>query len=138
MLVGARSSLKMFAIVFALQGLVVSFAHAKDLNAVALYRRCYVHLTGETPALNDANLPAIRNGTKDPIRTCLDLLDAADIDPNDSEGKLKSPANETSLKILNNLYELQLTFVKNKVPATSNFLEDFASTDDIYDHTAVG
>jgi hypothetical protein len=111
---------------------------AADLKPTALYRRCYIHLTGESPALNDPKLAQVRSGAIDPIDACLELFDSATIDTNDAFGRLLNQSNPDSLKVLNNFYKLQLTFVKNKVPGVSNFLEDIASTDDVYDNTAVG
>ncbi|RYZ78123.1 MAG: hypothetical protein EOP06_29640, partial [Proteobacteria bacterium] len=57
--------------------LPLSAVRAETLSKEALYVRCYSQVTGVRPLESDANLPALRAGTGDPITACLKIVDEA-------------------------------------------------------------
>jgi len=112
---------------------------SKELSDAQIYRRCYFHLIGESPMLNDSNLMAIQNKQKTALQACQNLLDRMRIDPNDSLGRLIDPNDTVALSGLRNIYRVTNGFIKTKrlEGAITNFFEDFASAEDIMDTTAV-
>lgn len=114
-------------------------SYSRTLSEAELYRRCYAHLIGESPLLNDTNLVAIKSGSKSGYQGCLNLLDRMTINPSDSQGRLVDPADTVAVKGLRNIYNVTGQFAGSKrfEGAITNFFEDYASGEDILDNTAV-
>lgn len=125
--------------ILALISLLAIPVFARDLSEVELYRRCYAHLIGESPLLNDSNLASIRSGSKSAMQACNSLLDRMTINTSDPQGKLIDPADTVAVKGLRNIYNITNQFVSSKrfEGAITNFFEDYASGEDILDNTAV-
>lgn len=114
-------------------------ALSRTLSDAELYRRCYAHLIGESPLLNDTNLVAIKSGSKSGDQGCSNLLDRMTINPNDPQGRLLNPDDFIAVKGLRNIYNVTGQFVASKRfdGAITNYFEDYASGEDILDNTAV-
>ena len=104
-------------------------ALSRTLSEAELYRRCYAHLIGESPLLNDTNLVAIKSGSKSGTQGCNNLLDRMTINPNDSQGRLNDPSDLVAVKGMRNLYNVTGQFVASKrfEGAITNFFEDYSS-----------
>jgi hypothetical protein len=114
-------------------------ALSRTLSEAELYRRCYAHLIGESPLLNDTNLVAIKSGSKSGTQACNNLLDRMTINPNDSQGRLNDPSDLVAVKGMRNLYNVTGQFVASKrfEGTITNYFEDYASGEDILDNTAI-
>lgn len=125
--------------ILVLIGLLAIPTFAKDLSEVELYRRCYAHLIGESPLLNDSNLLAIRSGAKSAMQGCNSLLDRMTINSSDAQGRLIDPTDIVAVKGLRNIYNITNQFVGSKrfEGSITNFFEDYATGEDILDNTAV-
>lgn len=120
-----------------LVGLLTVPVFAKNLSEIEIYRRCYAHLIGESPMLNDPNLSAIRGGSKTANQACNSLLDRMTINPNDAQGRMIDPTDAVAVKGLRNIYNLTNQFAGTKrfEGSITNFFEDYASSEDIFDNT---
>lgn len=114
-------------------------AFSRTLSEAEVYRRCYAHLIGESPLLNDSNLLAIKSGSKSANQACINLLDRMTINPSDVQGRLTDPSDVVAVKGLRNIYNVTNQFVASKrfEGTITNFFEDYASGEDILDNTIV-
>lgn len=99
----------------ALVALLAAPARASQtpLSEVALFIRCYQHLTNRYPAANDARRLAVAAGTKTAVAACLEVLDTAQLQANGyisgHSGPVAglatqaSPANAEGLAVLRTL-----------------------------------
>jgi len=93
-------------------GLGGQSSFAETLSNVAVFYRCYAHLTQRRPAYNDPLTIAVRSGARDPISACLEVLDHArftqagqtQIDPNDP----------LAITVLQTIHKLHSSWFLNK------------------------
>lgn len=72
-----------------------------ELSELALYNRCFSHLTTKTPALNDAYLSKVASGAISATDACVAVLKSATLQSN---GIIKDKKNQTAKDVLNTFY----------------------------------
>lgn len=87
-------------------------ANAVTLSSEALYLRCYAQIT-QLKAPSDARLTAVKNGTKDPITACLEVLDSAMLTGN-SGTTLGNTADTVAVAVLRNFHSLHYSWFHSK------------------------
>lgn len=107
---------------------------AEDLSATALFYRCYAQMTQSRPDRNSDRVQAVRNGSKDPITACLEILDSAKL--NNTTGRTAN--NTVAKKVLKTFHNLHSSWFQAKqFPENFTFLRN-KSNRFIHDSTSPG
>jgi hypothetical protein len=105
-------------------------AVASDLTEVALYTRCYAHLTGRRVPFSDAELLHVRQGSRKAADACSALLDRTTLD---DHGRL-APAGDAEKLVLNHFYEAYRSwFAVQRFEDAVPMNEFTRATYDVYD-----
>lgn len=90
------------------------FAQAQEvLNEVALFNRCYAHLTQLRPAQSDPLLAQVKAGSKSALQACTEILDLASFSA--AAGTQIADANNTVAKaVLNSLHQLHRSWAREQ------------------------
>lgn len=95
----------------AILAFVLSFcAQAEQLTELALFYRCYSHLTQSRPALNDTLTMQVINKTKTAIQACTEVLNSVSFN---SSGVIATD-NERNRIVLNNFHRLHASWFQIK------------------------
>lgn len=121
-------------IVVAVATLACLTADAKPLSEVALFQRCYVHLTGHPVPLNDSRIEQIRSGSTSALQACYAVLDNARLQ---DSGRPKNESSE-SRQVLKQFFNLHRSwFSANTQEQAAGFSADYVNTSsDVYDFSA--
>lgn len=114
-------------ITFSVIILAVASAPARDLTNVEIFSRCYAQIAQLFPAPTNPRLVAVRNGTKDPIVACLEILDLARFNNN---GQIPNVTDNDAVAVLRTMHNLHSSWLD-----TSDFpnIADFGNNRDLRD-----
>ncbi len=131
-----------FIPVFYLLALVNAFAQdnsQQPLSELALFNRCYAHLTQKALPLKHALKNQIKSGSMTALNACMQVLDSAKlIESGGSEGKLISDTNE-SRDVLLSLNDFHRTwFTNDHIVKAIGYLEDFNGQPYVHDEAEAG
>jgi len=74
----------------------------QPLSQVALFHRCYAHLTGKRASFNHPLLQQVRSGAITAVNACMEVLDQARFD---SDGEMLQPSSEDGVRVIHQLYQ---------------------------------
>ena len=114
--------------------LVTSFFSAKSetLSNVALFQRCYRHMTQTVPDKNSGLFQEVKAGSISALDACESLLNKTNFNSN-SNNRLSNPNDEEALNVLRTFNYLHYSWFANKTfpPVSSNF----RFSKDFFDYT---
>lgn len=91
--------------------LSASSVSAETLSPVALYHRCYAHITQLRVPAGDSRLAAVKAGIKDPIAACLEVLDSARFTA-DNGTRVSNTSDQVALAVLRNFHSLHYSWFR--------------------------
>jgi hypothetical protein len=104
----------LFYAVLVLTGLKPTIAYAQQtLGEVALFHRCYAHLTQRRPSASDALLAQVKAGTKTAVQACSEVLDRARFTANGGT-KIADDNDKVAKAVLNSMYQLHGSWAREQ------------------------
>ncbi|MEK6774407.1 MAG: hypothetical protein AABY64_10725 [Bdellovibrionota bacterium] len=111
----------------------------QPLSELALFNRCYAHLTQKALPLKHALKNQIKSGSMTALNACMQILDSARlIESGGNEGKLISDTSE-SRDVLLSLNDFHRTwFTNDHIVKAISYLEDFNGQPYVHDEAEAG
>lgn len=103
-----------FIVCFGLHGIMPSTSSAERLNEVALFNRCYAHLTQSRPTRSDPLLAQVKAGTKTAVQACTETLDRARLTANGNT-KIADDNDKVAKSVINNFYQLHRSWSREQL-----------------------
>lgn len=119
----------LFIILFKIIFDLTNHVNAKELSNLALYSRCYAQVSQSFMPPQDPRTGAVRNGTKDPITACLEVLDMAKFTASGNT-RIADANNPVAVSVLRTMHNLHSSWLE--VTDFPN-IADFGNNRDIRD-----
>lgn len=116
--------------VFSLLTIAGNTAHSQELDQLALYARCYNHLTGKPLPLTHPLRAGLTTGSVDARTKCKELLAKGKLN---ASSHLANSGDSESLAVLRHMFDLHKTWFAAVDFRQMNFFENHPGIYDLYD-----